>query len=71
MRKEMTIEMINKLGLTVEEVMSLTDLSKATVNKFMKGGNVAGRTVCLIWDKTKVINEDLKNEMLNKYGMEF
>ena len=70
-RQLMTIEMINVLGLTVEDVMKLTDLSKATVNKFMKNGKVAGRTLCLIWDEVKVIDEDLKIKMLNKYGLEY
>ena len=67
----MTIEIINTLGLTVEEVMELTGLSQATIKKFMKGGNVAGRTICNVWDEVKAIDENLKAEMLKKYNMEF
>lgn len=70
-RQNATIEMINTLGLTVEEVTDLTGLSKATIKKLMKGGNVAGRTVRTVFGAVEHINEEVRIETMKKYNMEF
>lgn len=53
--QKLTLELIEYLQLSVDDIMSLTDFSKATVKKFMKNQRVGGSTVCKIFDKVKVI----------------
>lgn len=53
--QKITLELIDELELSIEDIMSLTDLSKATIKKFMKNQRVAGATVCKIFDKVKCI----------------
>ena len=48
---------IKELNLTADNLVEMTGLSKATINKFLKGKNVAGRTECTIYNKVRELYE--------------
>lgn len=47
------MNVINEHNLTVEDLMSFTGLSKATITKFVKGKRVGGTTICTVWNQLK------------------
>ena len=50
--QEQAINKVNELGLTIDDLVKLTGLSKATIKKFMKGEMVFN-SICKIWDTVK------------------
>lgn len=47
---EMAINKVNELGLTKEQLITLTGLSNSTITKFLKGKPVES-SICKIYDK--------------------
>lgn len=47
------MDVINEHNITVEDLMSFTEFSKATITKFVKGKRVGGDTICTIWSQLK------------------
>lgn len=47
-RKE-TIDMINALGLTVNNLVEITKYTKQHIEKFLNYGKVPSKTECKIW----------------------
>ncbi len=54
------LEMINELGLTLEDIMNISGFSKVTVNKFLKGKVVAGSTICTIRNEIYKLYKEVK-----------
>ena len=52
--REFAFEKVMELGLTANELVELTGLSKATIRKFLKGELVFG-SINHIWDTVKVM----------------
>ena len=50
--QEQAINKVNELGLTIDDLVELTGLSKSTIKKFMKGEMVFN-SICKIWDTVK------------------
>lgn len=55
-----TMDGINELGLTADDLVEMTGLSKVTINKFLKGKRVAGATECTIYNKVSKLYKELK-----------
>lgn len=47
-RKE-TINMINELGLTIDDLVKLTKYTKQHIERFINFKSVASKTECKIW----------------------
>lgn len=43
-----TMDGINELGLTADDLVEMTGLTKATINKYLKGKRVGGETICKV-----------------------
>lgn len=52
--RQFAFEKVEELGLTANELVELTGLSKSTIRKFLKGELVFG-SINTIWDKVKVL----------------
>lgn len=55
-----TMNGIEELGLTADNLVEMTGLSKATINKFLKGKTVAGRTICEIYYRVSKKYEEVR-----------
>lgn len=56
-----TMDGINELGLTVEDLMEMTGYTKATINKFLKGKSVGGgSTICTVYNKVSKLYKEVK-----------
>lgn len=55
-----TMDGINELGLTVEDLMEMTGYTKATINKFLKGKRVGGSTICTVYNKVSKLYKEVK-----------
>lgn len=47
-----TMDGINELGLTADDLVKMTGLSKATIN-YLKGKRVGGNTICTVHKEVK------------------
>ena len=58
-RKE-TIDMINALGLTANDLVEMTGYTKQHIEKFLAFGKVPSKTECRIWFKVKRLYREVK-----------
>ena len=54
------MEGINELGLTADDLVEMTGLSKATITKYLKGKRVGGNTICTIYNKVSKLYKEVK-----------
>lgn len=47
------MDVINEHGVTVEDLVEMTELSKATISKLVRGKKVGGNTICTVWNELK------------------
>lgn len=47
------MDVINENNVTIDELVEMTGLSKATVSKFVRGKKVGGTTICTLWNELK------------------
>ena len=55
-----TMDGINELGLTCEDLVEMTGLSKATITKYLKGKRVGGETICRVYNKVSKLYREVK-----------
>ena len=58
-RKE-TINMINALGLTANDLVEMTKYTKRHIEKFLTYGKVSSKTEYRIWFKVKKLYKEVK-----------
>ena len=63
------MDVINENGVTIDELVEMTKLSKATISKFVRGKTVGGNTICTVWNKLNK-NGYCKNYKHNGYSWE-
>lgn len=63
------MDVINEYGVTIEGLVEMTNLSKATISKFVRGKKVGGSTICTVWNE---LNENgyCNNYKYNGYSYE-
>lgn len=55
-----TMDGINELGLTADNLVEMTGLTKATINKYLKGKRVGGETICKVYNKVSKLYMEVK-----------
>lgn len=55
-----TMKGIIELGLTADDLVEMTELTKATINKYLKGKKVGGSTICTVYNKVSKLYKELK-----------
>lgn len=55
-----TMDGINELGLTADDLVEMTGLTKATINKYLKGKRVGGNTICTVYNKVSKLYKEVK-----------
>lgn len=55
-----TMKGIIELGLTADELVEMTGLTKATINKYLKGKHVGGSTICAVYNKVSKLYKEVK-----------
>ena len=55
-----TMDGIKELNLTADDLVEMTELTKVTINKFLKGKRVAGATECTIYNKVSKLYKEVK-----------
>lgn len=55
-----TMDGINELGLTADDLVEMTGLTKATINKYLKGKRVGGATICTVYNKVSKLYKEVK-----------
>ena len=55
-----TMDGINELGLNADDLVEMTGLTKATINKFLKGKKVGGSTICTVYNKVSKLYKEVK-----------
>lgn len=63
------MDVITENGVTIEELMEMTKLTKATITKFVKGKHVGCNTICAVWNELKR-NGYCSNYKYNGYSWE-
>lgn len=51
---------IKELGLTANDLVEMTGLSKQTISKYLRGKRVGGETVCTIYNKVSKLYKEVK-----------
>lgn len=51
---------INELGLTADDLVEMTGLTKATINKYLKGKRVGGNTICTVYNEVSKLYKEVK-----------
>lgn len=51
---------IIELGLTADDLVEMTGLTKATINKYLKGKTVGGNTICTVYNKVSKLYKEVK-----------
>lgn len=54
------MEGVNELGLTADDLVEMTNLSKATITKYLKGKKVGGSTICTVYNKVSHLYKEVK-----------
>lgn len=57
---EANMDGIQELGLTADDLVEMTGLTKATINKFLKGKRVGGNTICMIYNKVSKLYKEVR-----------
>lgn len=47
------MDVINENNVTIDKLVEMTGLTKATVSKFVRGKKVGGTTICTLWNELK------------------
>lgn len=47
------MDVINENHVTIDELVEMTGLTKATISKFVRGKKVGGNTICTVWNELK------------------
>lgn len=55
-----TMDGIKELCLTADDLVEMTGLSKATINKYLKGKRVGGNTICTVYNKVSKLYKEVK-----------
>lgn len=55
-----TMDGIKELCLTADDLIEMTGLSKATINKYLKGKRVGGNTICTVYNKVSKLYKEVK-----------
>lgn len=60
------MDVINEKNVTIDELVEMTDLTKATISKLVRGKKVGGTTICTVWNELKD-NDYCSNYKYNGY----
>lgn len=55
-----TIEMINELHLTIDDLMEMTKYTKGHIERYMNFKSVASKTECKIWFVVNKLYKEVK-----------
>lgn len=55
-----TMDGINELGLTADDLVEMTGLSKVTINKYLKGKTVGGNTIYTVYNEVSKLYKEVK-----------
>lgn len=51
---------IKELGLTADDLVEMTGLSKQTISKYLRGKKVGGETICIVYNKVSKLYNEVK-----------